>query len=179
MTKPARKADEPMLARAEWLLIGWTGLLQAAVTLATFAWALRARDLTEARNLAFTVLVFGELFRAFAHVARRVCSGRSARSRTCASWAIVFLSRVPADRTAPRPVGAVALQDWRPVIAGLPSLPGPRNDSVSTLELTKLLRRVGRRRDDAYDHETTFFHPRRPSRRIWRRMTIHEATDDA
>jgi len=33
--------------------------------LAVFAWALEARNLDEARNLAFSVLVFGELLRAF------------------------------------------------------------------------------------------------------------------
>lgn len=42
-----------------------------------FVWVLRSRDLTEARNLAFTVLVFGELFRAFA-----------ARSTTRTFWEV-------------------------------------------------------------------------------------------
>jgi Ca2+-transporting ATPase len=36
------------------------------VTLGVFAWALVARDLDEARSLAFMTLVFAELFRAFA-----------------------------------------------------------------------------------------------------------------
>ena len=40
--------------------------LQAAATLGVFVWALNARYVAEARNLAFSVLVFGELFRAFA-----------------------------------------------------------------------------------------------------------------
>jgi Ca2+-transporting ATPase len=40
-------------------------VLQAIATLGIFFWALRARDLEEARNLAFSVLVFGELLRAF------------------------------------------------------------------------------------------------------------------
>ena len=34
--------------------------------MSVFVWGLNARDLPEARNLAFSVLVFGELFRAFA-----------------------------------------------------------------------------------------------------------------
>ena len=55
-----------MLGRREWQFIVATGLLQAAVTLGVFVWALQARDLVEARNLAFSVLVFGELLRAFA-----------------------------------------------------------------------------------------------------------------
>jgi Ca2+-transporting ATPase len=66
-----------MLGRAQWRFIITTGLLQAAATLGVFVWALNARDLTEARNLAFSVLVFGELFRAFA-----------ARSTTRVFWEV-------------------------------------------------------------------------------------------
>jgi P-type Ca2+ transporter type 2C len=66
LRRPPRHPDEPMLGRREWQFIVTTGLLQAATTLAVFVWALKARDLVEARNLAFSVLVFGELFRAFA-----------------------------------------------------------------------------------------------------------------
>jgi Ca2+-transporting ATPase len=66
LQRPPRHPDEPMLRRREWQFIVSTGLLQAATTLAVFVWALEARDLVEARNLAFSVLVFGELFRAFA-----------------------------------------------------------------------------------------------------------------
>ena len=43
-----------------------TGLLEAAVVLGVFVWALRPGDLARARSLAFSTLVFGELFRAFA-----------------------------------------------------------------------------------------------------------------
>jgi Ca2+-transporting ATPase len=66
-----------MLGRSEWRFIIATGLLQATATLAVFVWALSARDLSEARNLAFSVLVFGELFRAFA-----------ARSTTRVFWEV-------------------------------------------------------------------------------------------
>jgi P-type Ca2+ transporter type 2C len=66
LQRPPRHPDEPMLGREQWRFIVATGLLQAAATLGVFIWALEARDLTEARNLAFSVLVFGELFRAFA-----------------------------------------------------------------------------------------------------------------
>jgi P-type Ca2+ transporter type 2C len=66
LRRPPRHPDEPMLGRQEWRFIVSTGLLQAATTLGVFVWALNARDLVEARNLAFSVLVFGELFRAFA-----------------------------------------------------------------------------------------------------------------
>jgi Ca2+-transporting ATPase len=66
LARPPRRPEEPMLGRPEWITVGLTGVVQASVTLSVFAWALRDRDLDEARNLAFTVLVFGELFRAFA-----------------------------------------------------------------------------------------------------------------
>ena len=64
-------------------MIGLTGLVQATVTLGVFIWALRDRDLGEARNLAFTVLVFGELFRAFA-----------ARSPSRPFWRVPLFSNV-------------------------------------------------------------------------------------
>jgi len=63
---PPRHPDEPMLGRAQWRFVVLTGLLQAAATLGVFFWALQSRDLTRARSLAFSTLVFGELFRAFA-----------------------------------------------------------------------------------------------------------------
>ena len=52
-------------------------------TLGVFVWALRTRDLSEARNLAFSVLVFGELFRAFA-----------ARSETRVFWEVGAFTNV-------------------------------------------------------------------------------------
>jgi Ca2+-transporting ATPase len=77
LRRPPRHPEEPMLGREEWRFIIITGLLQAATTLAVFVWALYARDLAEARNLAFSVLVFGELLRAFA-----------ARSTTRVFWEV-------------------------------------------------------------------------------------------
>ena len=77
LQRPPRHPDEPMLGRTQWRFIITTGLLQAAATLGVFLWALSARDLIEARNLAFSVLVFGELFRAFA-----------ARSTTRVFWEV-------------------------------------------------------------------------------------------
>lgn len=66
LKRPPRRPNEPMLGKREWVTIVTTGFLQATTTLAVFVWALRSRDLVEARNLAFSTLVFGELFRAFA-----------------------------------------------------------------------------------------------------------------
>jgi Ca2+-transporting ATPase len=91
MQRPPRAPSEPMLGRAEWANIGITGLLQGALALGTFAWALRSRPLIEARSLAFTTLVLGELFRAFA-----------SRSTTSLYWEVGPLSNV-------RLLGVVAL----------------------------------------------------------------------
>jgi Ca2+-transporting ATPase len=77
LQRPPRHPDEPMLGRQQWQFIVMTGLLLAAVTLGVFIWALKTRDPVEARNLAFSVLVFGELFRAFA-----------ARSTTRVFWEV-------------------------------------------------------------------------------------------
>jgi P-type Ca2+ transporter type 2C len=66
LQRPPRHPEEPMLGRAQWRFVVLTGLLQAAATLGVFVWAIRFRDLTQARSLAFATLVFGELFRAFA-----------------------------------------------------------------------------------------------------------------
>ncbi len=145
MTKPPRKPDEPMLARAQWKLIGVTGLLEATVTLGVFAWALQARDLTEARNLAFSTLVFGELFRAFA-----------ARSPDRIFWEVGAFTNV-------RLLGVVAISvfmqlglhhiPWTQELFQIGALPlsdcalslGLGLIPVSVLELTKLARRMGHR----------------------------------
>jgi Ca2+-transporting ATPase len=83
MQRSPRRPDAPMLGRVEWTTILLTGALQAAATLSVFVWALRERNLVEARNLAFSVIVFGELFRAFA-----------ARSPTKTFWEVGAFSNV-------------------------------------------------------------------------------------
>ncbi|NVB78347.1 MAG: cation-translocating P-type ATPase [Kofleriaceae bacterium] len=66
MQRPPRRPKEPLLGREQWFSIGLTALVQTAVTLGSFAWALANGELDQARDLAFSVLVFGQLFRAFA-----------------------------------------------------------------------------------------------------------------
>jgi Ca2+-transporting ATPase len=83
LQRPPRHPDEPMLGRAQWQFIATTGLLQAIATLGVFVWALNTRDVADARNLAFSVLVFGELFRAFA-----------ARSTTRVFWEVGAFTNV-------------------------------------------------------------------------------------
>lgn len=77
MSTPPRDPAEPILGKSQWWRIIAVGLLQMLVSLAVFVWALENRDLSEARNLAFSTLVFAELFRAF-----------SARSATLPFWEV-------------------------------------------------------------------------------------------
>jgi Ca2+-transporting ATPase len=141
LARPPRRPDEPMLGRSEWLNVVWTGLLQAATTLGVFVWALRSRDLMEARNLAFSVIVFAELFRSFA-----------SRSTTRVFWEVgaftnvrlvgvvvisaivqIGIHHIPATQALFQ-IGHLGLSDCGlSVLAGL--VP------VTVLEITKLLRR--------------------------------------
>ncbi|MFN7142912.1 MAG: cation-translocating P-type ATPase, partial [Myxococcota bacterium] len=64
LRRPPRAPDAPMLGRREWLQVAFTGLVEATVVFTVFLAALP--DLERARSTAFSTLVFGELFRAFA-----------------------------------------------------------------------------------------------------------------
>jgi Ca2+-transporting ATPase len=152
MKRPPRRPEGSMLGRPEWTTILLTGALQTAVTLGVFVWALRERNLTEARNLAFSVLVFGELFRAFA-----------ARSPTRTFWEVGAFSNltllgvvvvsvlvqlgihhIPATQALFQ-IGELSLADCA---LGLSVGLVP----VTVLELTKLIRRAlqrGRHQPDA------------------------------
>lgn len=83
MARPPRPPSEPILGGQQWRQIAWVGGLSASVVLGVYAWALEAHDLGEARTLAFTTLVFGELFRAFA-----------ARSEQRVFWEVGALTNV-------------------------------------------------------------------------------------
>ena len=83
LQRPPRRPSEPILRRDEWWSIAGTGTLIATITLGAFAWAIRDRGLEEARNLAFSILVFGEVLRAFA-----------ARSTTRTFWEAGVLTNV-------------------------------------------------------------------------------------
>jgi Ca2+-transporting ATPase len=144
MNRPPRNPREPMLGRAEWTVIAFTGALQASVTLGVFAWALESRNLAEARNLAFSVLVFGELLRTF-----------SARSTTRLFWEVgaftnlrvlgvvavsgllqLGMHHIPVTQDLFQ-IGALPLSDCI-LAVGLGLVP------VTVLELDKLRRRIRR-----------------------------------
>ena len=147
MQRPPRNPAEPMIGRPEWTIIAFTGALQTGVTLGVFGWALSSRNLVEARNLAFSVLVFGELFRAFA-----------ARSQTRLFWEVgifsnlqvlgviavsvvlqLALHHIPWTQELFQ-IGALSLDDCV-LVLGLGLIP------VSVLELSKLLPRIRSHRD--------------------------------
>jgi Ca2+-transporting ATPase len=83
LQRPPRHPDEPMLGASQWRFILAAGCLEAAATLGMFVWALETRGLDEARTIAFPVLVFSELFRAFA-----------ARSTTRVFWEVGAFTNV-------------------------------------------------------------------------------------
>ena len=65
MSHPPRSPSEQILGRAEWQRILLAAAVQTICVVGVFLWARDARDMDDARNLAFSVLVFGELLRAF------------------------------------------------------------------------------------------------------------------
>jgi Ca2+-transporting ATPase len=66
LRRPPRRASEPMLGGREWRRILAVGLVEGLVVLLVFAAAAAGGDVARARTLAFSTLVFCELFRAFA-----------------------------------------------------------------------------------------------------------------
>ncbi len=66
LRRPPRRPDEPMLGRPQWAQIATAGLLQAAMALGVFVWALEAGSAERARSMAFSTLVFGDVLRSFA-----------------------------------------------------------------------------------------------------------------
>ena len=141
MKRPPRRPNEPILGRSQWTHIGFTASLQAACTLAVFAWALDHRTIEEARNLAFSTLVFGELFRAFAARSDRLIFWRVGAFTNVRLLAVVVLSammqlaihHIPATQQF-FSIGAISLNDCL-LSLGVGLIP------VTILELAKLVRR--------------------------------------
>jgi Ca2+-transporting ATPase len=132
-----------MLGRTQWLRIAVVGTLEAALVLGVFWWALGARGLEQARALTFSVIVFSELFRAFAaRSSTRVLweVGAFTNLRLVAAVALsvaaqLALLSIPATQALFR-LGDLSLPD-RVLAVGLGLVP------VTILELSKLLRRWG------------------------------------
>jgi Ca2+-transporting ATPase len=141
LKRPPRPPDEPMLGRSEWGLIAAMGLVHAATTLGVFLWALAGRDLAEARALAFSTLVFGQIFLSLGFRSRQQLLwevGPFTNLRLLAVIAIsavlqIALMQIPATQRLFK-IGDVPTGDsLLPILVGLVPL--------TLLELAKLVRR--------------------------------------
>jgi P-type Ca2+ transporter type 2C len=65
MKRNPRPSDEPLLGRPEWMRIAWVGALEGSVVLGLYFFTARNSDVSSARNVAFTTLVFSQLWRSF------------------------------------------------------------------------------------------------------------------
>ncbi len=65
LSRPPRAQSQPMLGKREWLAIAAVGVLIAAVTLSVFRYELTSDTLDHARTVAFSTLVFAQVFNAF------------------------------------------------------------------------------------------------------------------
>ncbi|MBC7385139.1 MAG: cation-translocating P-type ATPase [Cryobacterium sp.] len=65
MKLPPRSPKKLMVGKAEWIRIGWVGLLEGSCVLGLFLFTLKTEGLVPARNIAFTTLVLSQLWRAF------------------------------------------------------------------------------------------------------------------
>lgn len=65
LARPPKEQSKPMLGRREWTAIAIVGLLIGAVTLSVFRYELSSDTLDHARTVAFSSLVFAQVFNAF------------------------------------------------------------------------------------------------------------------
>ncbi|MBX5482902.1 MAG: cation-translocating P-type ATPase [Myxococcaceae bacterium] len=66
LAQPPRRPGEEILGRHQWWTVGAIGALEATITLSAYAWMLASHGVEKARTMAFCVLVFCEVLRAFA-----------------------------------------------------------------------------------------------------------------
>ena len=83
LERPPRSPAQPMLGRPEWRRIVSIGVLESAVVLLAFVWSMSKGPVEHARGVAFSTLVFCELFRAF-----------TARSRRLVYWQVGVFTNV-------------------------------------------------------------------------------------
>ncbi|MFN8790674.1 MAG: cation-translocating P-type ATPase [Bdellovibrionales bacterium] len=83
MKRAPRDSYEKILGKAEWGQILWIGLLEASVILGLYWYLMQTGDDVQARNLAFTTIVFSQILRAF-----------GARSSTRIFWRVGAFSNL-------------------------------------------------------------------------------------
>ncbi len=141
LRRAPRRPEEVILRAREWRRIVFAGLLEASVVLSVFVWALGARSEIEARNLAFSVLVYAEVLRAFAarspdrvFFETRIFSNVRLLGVVALTVLVqVGIHHVPATQEL-FGIGAVSMEDCM-LSLGLGMIP------VTVLELFKLARR--------------------------------------
>ena len=147
LQRPPRRPDEAMLGRRQWTAVIAIGLLETTVSLGGYWWALRYRSAGDAHNLVFSVLVFGEVLRAFA---ARGEAKVHFELGVLKNWRLVLvtvltLSAQVAIHHLPFAqalfgIGPLSPADWGlALVLGL--IP------VTVIELTKLIRRLAPSRD--------------------------------
>jgi Ca2+-transporting ATPase len=142
LSRPPRRTEEPMLGRPEWKSIAWVAGLEVLVVLAVFARALGEGDLARARALAFSTLVFCELFRALASRSRRLLYWQSGVLTNLPLGAVIAVSAFLQLGAAIVPAAA-AFFDVRPIsLAEAAACVAAGLIPVSVMELRKLSRRV-------------------------------------
>ncbi|MBM4778688.1 MAG: HAD-IC family P-type ATPase [Archangiaceae bacterium] len=65
LSRPPKAQSQPMLGRREWTAIALVGVVIGAVTLSVFRYELSSDTLDHARTVAFSSLVFAQVFNAF------------------------------------------------------------------------------------------------------------------
>lgn len=83
MKRAPRKSTELLLGTREWLRIAWVGTIEAIVVFAVFVFVFRSDGIESARGIAFSTIVFSQLWRAF-----------GARSKTLTFWKLGALSNL-------------------------------------------------------------------------------------
>ena len=143
--RPPRRPDEPMLGRAEWRRILRCGLLLAATTLIAFVWALAHGSVAQARTLAFSTIVFGQIFMALAFRSQSKVLWEVGPFTNLRLLGVVVVSIL-------LQLGLLMLPAARPIFQVTPLSPMMEAGAllwglvpISLIEMTKLVRRAGSR----------------------------------
>lgn len=141
LRRPPRATDEPILGRREWTRVLASAVIESGVVLGAFVWVAGHRSVDEARAIAFSVLVFSELFRAFAARSERRIFWEVGWRTNLQLLAVVVVSvllQLAILGTAPGRalfrLGEIPLVDGA-IALGLGLIP------VTVIELSKLVRR--------------------------------------
>jgi Ca2+-transporting ATPase len=146
LRRPPRSPRERMLGWVQWRRILGVGVLEAGLVLAVFLAKLQETDLATARGVAFSTLVFCELFRAFAARSLRLVYWQVGVFTNVHLLAVVALSALVQIALSHIPLGRsfFRIPEMSPADIALCLAVGLV--PVTVLELTKLARNAFTRR---------------------------------